>query len=140
MKIRTYSELIMLPTFKLRFEYLNVHSQIGYKTFGYDRFINQDFYHSKEWELIKDYIIVRDCGCDLGIKGREIVGNVYVHHMNPLSVEDFKTGSKFLLDPEYLISSTHITHNAIHYGSYESLPTELIERRPNDTCPWKISS
>lgn len=140
MKIRTYSELILLPTFKLRFEYLNVHSQIGYKTFGYDRFINQDFYHSKEWLMIKDYIIVRDWGCDLGIRDREICGNVYVHHINPLSVEDFKTGSKFLLDPEYLISSAQITHNAIHYGSYESLPIELIERRPNDTCPWKIRS
>ena len=134
---RTYSDLFRLSSFKERFEYLRLNGSVGVETFGFDRYINQRFYQSKEWQSIRDRVIVRDCGCDLGIDGQEITGPIYIHHMNPISAKDIETFSKFLLNPLYLICTTHQTHNAIHYGDETLLASEPIERKPNDTCPWK---
>lgn len=139
MNIRRYSELITLPTFKERYEYLRLGGQVGVETFGFDRYLNQVFYRSKEWRSIRDYVITRDNGCDLGIAGREIPGRILIHHMNPITVEDILERSEFLLDPEYLISTIKITHDAIHYGDDSLLLTEPIERTRNDTCPWRRS-
>ena len=137
MKIRTYSKLITLPTFEERYKYLQLNGSIGEETFGFDRYFNQMFYHSKRWKKIKDKIIVRDAGCDLGMIGYEIWGKIYIHHMNPVTLKDIEDQSEFLLDPEYLICTTLNTHNAIHYGDISLLPQTPIERKPNDTCPWK---
>lgn len=138
MKIRTYSELKALTTFEERFEYLRLNGEVGKETFGFDRYINQLFYQrSKEWKKIRDHIILRDNGCDLGIDGYEIWGRPIVHHMNPVSVEDIETVSEYLLNPEYLILTSHSTHNAIHYGDEKLIATSPIERTKNDTCPWK---
>lgn len=138
MIIRTYAELSKLKTFKERFEYLQLNGQVGQDTFGFDRIFNQQFYRSKEWKSCRDFVIIRDNGCDLGIEGYEISGqNVLIHHLNPISVSDISDRTKFLLDPEYLITTTHRTHNAIHYGDENLLPKEPILRSRNDTCPWK---
>lgn len=138
MIIRTYAELSKLKTFKERFEYLQLNGQVGQDTFGFDRIFNQQFYRSKEWKACRDFVIIRDNGCDLGIEGYEISGqNVLIHHLNPISVSDISDRTKFLLDPEYLITTTHRTHNAIHYGDENLLPKEPILRSRNDTCPWK---
>ena len=137
MSIRTYSELIQLPTFEERFRYLQLNGQVGEDTFGFDRYINQRFYRSKEWLQVRDYVIVRDKGCDLGVEGYEIYGRILIHHLNPISVRDITDLSDFLLNPEYLISTTHLTHNAIHYGDESILMTAPIERSKNDTCPWR---
>lgn len=135
--IRTYSELIMLPTFEERYRYLRIGGRVGEETFGFDRYLNQMFYTSNEWRDIRDQVIIRDNGCDLGIPDREISGRILVHHMNPITVEDVVKRSKYLLDPEYLICTIKSTHDAIHYGDESLLFTGPIERRPNDTCPWK---
>ena len=135
--LRTYSELIKLPTFKERFEYLALNGSVGKETFGYDRYLNQRFYASPEWKRIRDQIIVRDNGCDLGIDGRTIYGPVYIHHMNPISVTDLYTVSGLLTLPDFLICVSFDTHNAIHYGDESKLRSDPVERRPNDTCPWK---
>lgn len=135
--IRTYSELIKLPTFKERFEYLSLKGCVGKETFGWERYINQAFYRSKEWKDVRNFVIVRDCGCDLGIPGREIPDRILIHHMNPILPKDIVLSNDFILDPEYLICTTHNTHEAIHYGSEELLISEPVERTPNDTCPWK---
>ena len=135
--IRTYSELIQLPTFLERFEYLKLSGQVGQETFGFDRYLNQSFYHSSEWRPIRDYVIARDLGCDLGVEGYEIHGRIYIHHMNPITAEDVKRATEFLTNPEYMICTTHNTHNAIHYGDASLLITEPVERTPYDTCPWK---
>lgn len=135
--IRTYSELITLPTFQERFEYLKIGGAVGEDTFGFDRWLNQVFYKSKEWFDARDYVIIRDNGCDLGISGREIHGRILVHHMNPISLEDIYNRTDFLTNPEYLISTMHITHNAIHYGDEDLLMKDPIVRRPNDTCLWR---
>lgn len=137
--IRTYTELIQLPTFEERYRYLRLRGRVGEDTFGFDRYLNQRFYKSDEWLAVRDEVIARDCGCDLGILDREIPEGVriLVHHMNPLSKEDILRKSKFLLDPEYLISTVDLTHRAIHYGDDHLLFTNLIERSKNDTCPWK---
>lgn len=135
--IRTYSELIQLPTFTERFDYLKLDGQVGVETFGYDRYLNQRFYHSSEWRSIRDYVITRDLGCDLGMEGYEIYGKIYIHHMNPITQKDIVHSNADLLNPEFLICTTHNTHNAIHYGDASLLITEPVERRPNDTCPWK---
>ena len=135
--IRTYSELIKLPTFKERFEYLSLEGCVGKETFGWERYINQAFYRSKEWKDIRNFVIVRDCGCDLGIPGREIPDRILIHHMNPILPKDIVLSNDFILDPEYLICTTHNTHEAIHYGSEDLLISEPVERTPNDTCPWK---
>lgn len=138
-KIRTYSELIELPTFEERYEYLRLDGIVGSETFGLDRYINQIFYKSQEWLSVRDYVIMRDNGCDLGVDGYEIHGRILIHHMNPISVEDILQHSEYLLDPEYLISTIHNTHNAIHYGDKSLLITGPIERSKNDTCPWRLS-
>lgn len=135
--IRTYSELIKLPTFKERFEYLSLKGCVGKETFGWERYINQAFYRSKEWKDVRNFVIVRDCGCDLGIPGREIPDRILIHHMNPILPRDIVLSNDFILDPEYLICTTHNTHEAIHYGSEDLLISEPVERTPNDTCPWK---
>ena len=137
MIIRTYSELIKLPTFEERYRYLRLEGKVGEETFGFDRYINQAFYKSDEWLSVRDYVIVRDGGCDLGIIDREIRGKILVHHMNPITVEDILRRSEYLLNPEYLICTIKNTHDAIHYGDESLLITAPIERSRNDTCPWR---
>ena len=135
--IRTYSELITLPTFEERYRYLRLGGRVGEDTFGFDRYLNQIFYRSQEWRDVRNHVIVRDCGCDLGIADREIYGKILVHNMNPIDVEGIVYRSEFLLDPEYLICTVKNTHDAIHYGDAGLLLSEPIERTPYDTCPWK---
>ena len=136
--IRTYSELITLPTFEERFTYLKLDGIVGVDTFGFDRMFNQQFYRSKEWKQVRDSIIVRDNGCDLGIEGRDIRGQrIIIHHMNPISLNDITKATDYLMNPEYLITTIHNTHNAIHYGDSNLLTTAPIERSRFDTCPWK---
>lgn len=137
MIVRTYSELCKFGTFEERYKYLQLNGVIGEDTFGFDRYMNQRFYKSKEWKSVRDFVIIRDNGCDLGIEGYEIHGKILVHHMNPVSQKDIETRSNFLLDPKYLISTTHSTHNAITYGDEKLLIREPIERSKNDTCPWR---
>jgi hypothetical protein len=135
--IRRYSELVKLTTFKERFNYLKLSGKVGEETFGFDRYINQKFYTSYEWRKVRDIVIVRDNGCDLGIEGYELNKNILIHHLNPISKKDIVNQSDILLNPEYLICVSHNTHNAIHYGDDTLLPLPIIERTPNDTCPWK---
>ena len=137
MSIRTYSELITLPTFIDRYQYLKLGGKVGEDTFGFDRYLNQVFYQSKEWRSIRDYVITRDNGCDLGIPGHEIYGRILIHHMNPITADDILKRSDFLLNPEYLICTIKNTHDAIHYSDESLLITDPIERSKNDTCPWK---
>lgn len=137
MIIRTYSELITLPTFEDRYRYLQLNGAVGKDTFGFDRYINQQFYRSKEWQRIRDEVIIRDNACDLGMEGYEIHGRIYVHHMNPIMVRDIQSNSDYLMNPEFLICTTHRTHNAIHYGNENLLARAPIERTKNDTCPWR---
>ena len=137
MSIRTYSELIAFPTFEERFKYLQLNGQVGESTFGFDRYMNQVFYRSQKWKSIRDFVIIRDCGCDLGVEGYDIHGKIIIHHMNPLSMRDIETESDFLLNPDFLICTTHNTHNAIHYGDENLLVTAPVERTKNDTCPWR---
>ena len=135
--IKTYSDLILLPTIEERFNYLSLGGKVGEETFGFDRYLNQTFYKSKEWLEVRDYVIVRDNGCDLAMPGYEIGGRILVHHMNPITIEDIVKKSKFLLDPEYLITTVKNTHDAIHYGDISLLNLDPIERTRNDTCPWR---
>ena len=135
--IRTYSELITLPTFEERYEYLRLGGKVGEETFGFDRYLNQIFYKSKEWLRVRDEVIVRDMGCDLAMLDREIFGRVFVHHMNPLNMKDIINRSDYLLNPEYLICTSKNTHDAIHYGDISILLLAPIERTRNDTCPWR---
>lgn len=135
--IRTYSELITLPTFEERFRYLKLGGRIGEETFGFERYLNQHFYTSNEWRDIRNHVIVRDFGCDLAMLDREIGGLITVHHMNPVGVDDIRRRTEILLDPEFLISTSDLTHKAVHYGDESLLLLAPIERRPNDTCPWK---
>lgn len=137
-KIRTYTELILLPTLDERFEYLKLSGTIGAETFGFDRYLNQKFYNSREWKDVRDYVIARDLGCDLGVMGHDIHGKIYVHHMNPIVVKDIVEVSRMILDPEYLITTSLTTHNAIHYGDESQILSAPLERRKNDTCPWKL--
>lgn len=137
MSIRTYSELILLPTFEERFKYLQLNGRVGDDTFGFDRYINQNFYRSAEWKRIRDQIIIRDNGCDLAIEGYEIYGRILIHHMNPITVKDVELSTEYLMNPEYLICVTHNTHNAIHYGDEKLLMKGPVVRTKNDTCPWK---
>ena len=139
MIIRTYSELITLPTFEERYEYLKLGGKVGKETFGFDRYLNQMFYKTEEWIRIRNQVIVRDNGCDLGIEDREIYGRIIVHHMNPITMNDLINRSPLILDPEYLISTVKSTHDAIHYGDSDLLIKDPIERNKNDTCPWKIN-
>lgn len=136
--IKTYKELSRLTTFKDRFNYLRLDGQVGKDTFGFDRIFNQQFYRSREWKACRDFVIMRDNGCDLGIEGHEIQANrIIIHHMNPISLDDIENHTDFLLNPEYLITTIHNTHNAIHYGDEGLLVIAPIERIKNDTCPWR---
>ena len=137
MSIRTYSELILLPTFEERFKYLQLNGRVGDDTFGFDRYINQNFYRSAEWKRIRDLVIMRDNGCDLALEGYEIYGRILIHHMNPITVKDVELSTEYLMNPEYLICVTHNTHNAIHYGDEKMINKGPIVRTKNDTCPWK---
>ena len=137
MNIRTYSELSQLATFEERYRYLRLGGHVGKETFGFDRWINQMFYKDPEWLKVRDIVIMRDNGCDLGIEGREIYSRIIVHHMNPITKADILDRSKFLLDPEYLICTVKNTHDAIHYGDENLLITLPMERNVNDTCPWR---
>lgn len=138
MIIRTYTELSRLQTFEERFRYCQLKGVVGQDTFGWDRYINQWLYQrSQKWKKVRDLVIIRDNGCDLGIEGREIYDRIIVHHLNPLTLEDLENESPFVFDLEYLISTTHNTHNAIHYGDERLLMKDPIIRTKNDTCPWK---
>lgn len=137
MSIKTYSDLKQFETFEDRFEYLKLSGDIGKDTFGFDRYMNQQFYRSKEWKQVRDKVIVRDNGCDLGIPGNEIHGKILIHHIKPLTPEDIKNSTEFLLNPENLICTSEETHNAIHYGGFNSIPKKIFEeRKPGDTKPW----
>ena len=137
MSIKTYSELILLPTFEERFKYLQLNGRVGDDTFGFDRYINQKFYRSAEWKRIRDLVIMRDNGCDLALEGYEIYGRILIHHMNPITVKDVELSTEYLMNPEYLICVTHNTHNAIHYGDEKLINKGPVVRTKNDTCPWK---
>lgn len=134
--IRTYSELIRLETFAERYEYLKLKSVVGRSTFGFDRFLNQQFYTSRQWKQVRSSVITRDLGNDLAVEGNEIFEKAIIHHMNPMTPEQIEEGSADILDPEFLITTTHQTHNAIHYGDDSKLRQPLQERRPGDTRLW----
>lgn len=125
-----------METFEDRFDYLSLRGEVGRATFGFDRWINQNFYRSQQWRNVRDLVIVRDDGCDLGISGHEIHIQLMVHHMNPVTPEDLIGGEEWVLDPEFLITTTHRTHNAIHYGDASLIATPPVERRPGDTRLW----
>lgn len=136
--MRTYSELITLPTFEERFKYLKLGGEVGKDTFGFERYLNQLLYHLPEWKDIRRKVIVRDEGCDLAIPDREIHGLIIVHHMNPITVEDVEEHNLDVFDPEYLITVSKLTHDAIHYGDESLLiESEPVQRNPGDTCPWR---
>lgn len=135
--IRTYSEMCSLNTFKERFYYLKLDGIVGEDTFGSKRYLNQILYKTKEWLMLRDEIIVRDNGCDLGVVGREIFGRIVVHHINPITIEDVLNRNPKVFDPNNLITCSDMTHKAIHYGDEQLLISEPIERSKYDTCPWK---
>ena len=135
--IRTYNELIQIDSYKERFEYLKLDGIVGASTFGSRRYLNQAFYRSEEWKRIRDYVITRDLGRDLGIIGYDIAGLIHVHHMNPVMVQDVIRHSSDILNPDYLITTSYQTHKAIHYGNEDMLILDPVIRTPNDTCPWK---
>lgn len=138
MNVKRYSELKNLETFEDRFDYLKLNGQVGRDTFGFDRYFNQQFYRSNEWKSVRDQVIVRDNGCDIGMPGHEITGKIYIHHMNPLTLNDIEESTENLLNPEYLVCVSHSTHNAIHYGDKSILErNKVVERTKGDTCPWK---
>ena len=138
MKIRTYEELSKLKTFEERYEYLKLDGSVGEETFGFDRYLNQKFYkYDPDWKKVRDEVIFRDNGCDLGVEGREINGRVIVHHMNPITKDDIFNRSEYLLTPNYLITTIKSTHDAIHYGSSDLLMKDPVVRSKNDTCPWR---
>lgn len=135
--VRTYSELIKIPTFLERFKYLKLNGSVGVDTFGFDRYLNQTFYRSYEWKRLRNDIIVRDMGCDLGLEGYDIFDKILVHHMNPIGPDDIIHRSDYLLDPEFLICTSKLTHDAIHYGDEQILYQDPVIRTPGDTCPWR---
>lgn len=137
MSIKSYSELSKLSTFEERYQYLRLGGSVGQATFGFDRYLNQVFYRSQRWKAVRDKVIIRDNGCDLGVEGYEIRGRIIIHHMNPITVKDIEKESEFLVNPEFLICTIHSTHNAIHYGDENLLIKPPIERSKNDTCPWR---
>ena len=137
MIVKTYSELIRLEKYMDRYQYLMLNGRVGQETFGYERFLNQSLYKSYEWRSVRDEVIVRDHGCDLGMEGYEIYGSIIVHHMNPITMDDIQNRNEDIFNPEYLVSTSFSTHNAIHYGDEGLLITEPIIRTKNDTCPWK---
>ena len=136
MKTRRYSELRWLESFRERYDYLALRGVVGESTFGFDRWLNQEFYRSREWRDARSFVIARDNGCDLGVPGYEIHADLLVHHMNPLSVKDIEHGESWIIDPEFLITTSRRTHNAIHYGDETLLPRGPIKRQPGDTKLW----
>ena len=134
MIFRTYSELITFATFEERYRYLKLEGRVGEETFGFDRYLNQLFYKTDEWKLVRNHVITRDNGCDLGVEGHD---RILIHHLNPISKEDILERKPWILDPEFLISTAKNTHDAIHYGDEGLLVIKPKERFPNDTCPWK---
>lgn len=138
MKIRTYSEMIQFKTFSERFRYLKLQGQVGSETFGYDRYLNQVFYRSPEWKRIRNLVIIRDNGCDLGVEGYDIYDKIIIHHMNPILLSDIQDRNPDILDPEFLVCVSHETHNGLHYGDEQLLRSnEFAIRTEFDTCPWK---
>jgi hypothetical protein len=137
MRHRSYSELRQLSTFKERYDYLKLNGRVGAETFGYNRYVNQRFYRSTEWKHIRDQIIIRDNGCDLGVEGYDLHSRIYIHHLNPMTVDDIDQGRQMILDPDNLICVSFDTHQAIHFGDESLLPQLPIERIPGDTCPWR---
>lgn len=137
MIIKTYSELIKFKTFQERYQYLKLNGVVCEDTFGHDRYLNQKFYKTPEWLRLRDFIIIRDNGCDLAFKDFEIMSNIYIHHLNPININDIKLKTDYLLNPEFLICTSFTTHNAIHYGDNDLLFTPLIERSKNDTRLWQ---
>lgn len=136
--MKTYSELIQLSTFEDRFNYLKLRGNVGEDTFGFERYLNQKFYKSKEWKHIRDIVILRDQGCDLACLGHDIYGKVIIHHMNPITISDLEKNSDIVLNPEYLICVSQETHNALHYGDGSNLHKyDYEDRKPNDTSPWR---
>ena len=135
--MKTYSDLILLPTFKERFEYLKLSGAVGKDTFGFDRYLNQQFYRTSEWKKVRDAVIIRDNGCDLGVEGYEIHDRIIIHHMNPITANDIIKHSDWILDPNQLICTSFRTHNAIHYGDISLIDKQPTIRKPNDTCPWR---
>jgi hypothetical protein len=135
-RLRSFSELRRIPDFEGRFGYLELGGQVGVTTFGFDRWINQRFYRSHEWKRVRRDVIARDNGCDLGVDGFKIYTGLLVHHMNPVSVDDITNGEEWIIDPEYLITTSLQTHNAIHYGDWSMLPQDPVERGPGDTKLW----
>ena len=133
---RSYRELSRLHSFEDRFKYLALRGGVGDPTFGFDRWMNQQFYRSAEWRHIRNEVIVRDEGCDLGIDGYEIHTGLTIHHMNPMTIADIRDSEEMIFDPDNLITVTHITHNAIHYGDPRQIPRQMVERRPGDTKMW----
>lgn len=136
MRVRSYTDLRRIDTYDERFEYLSLRGQVGASTFGFDRWMNQNFYTSREWRNLRHHVIVRDNGCDMGIEGYDIHDSIYIHHMNPMTAADIEEGDPRILDPEFLISVTHRSHNAIHYGDKSLLPRPPVERKPGDTKLW----
>ena len=137
MMVKTYSELIRLPTFIERYRYLKLNGKVGEATFGFQRWLNQEFYHSDDWLSFRDEIIVRDSGCDLAVEGFDIYSSILVHHLNPITYDDIANRNPIIFDPENAISTKLSTHNAIHYGDESLLILAPIDRAPNDTCPWR---
>lgn len=137
MNTKTYSELITIPTFEERFEYLRLKGSVGKDTFGYDRYLNQILYNSPEWKKLRNQIVIRDNGCDLACEGYDIYSHILIHHLNPITVDDVVARSRKVFDPDNLVCVTHNTHNAIHYGDASLLVTGPIVRTKNDTCPWR---
>jgi hypothetical protein len=135
---RTFSELKKFLNFDERYEYLHLTGSVGVSTFGFDRYLNQMLYDSRQWANVRDLVMIRDNGCDLGILDYEIKGRIVIHHMNPISVDDIRHGDDRIIDPEFLITTSHNTHLAIHYGNKTLLPQLPIKRYPGDTCPWKV--
>ena len=136
--MKTYTELLTLPTIKERYEYLKLGGLVGVVTFGGDRVFNQKFYSSREWKKVRRQIIIRDNACDLGVPGYELNSRIVIHHMNPVTMKDIRNEDwEYLTNPEYLISCSYMTHQAIHYGDQSLLPQVPVERKPYDTCPWR---
>lgn len=135
-ELKTFSKLVRLDTFQERFDYLSLTGIVGERTFGSERWMNQDFYRSAQWKNIRQHVIARDLGCDLAMEGFDIHDRVIIHHMNPMNRDQIAEGDSAILDPEFLITTTHNTHNAIHYGDRSLLPSVFVERRPGDTLPW----
>lgn len=137
MKIRTYSELLTYKTFDDRYNYLKLSGKVGIETFGFDRYLNQVLYRSKKWRELRPWIITRDNACDMGIDGYDIFDKIVIHHMNPISIEDLEEDNGDVFNPEFLVCVSLNTHNLIHFGSDRKLPKPIIQRKPNDMCPWK---